>query len=102
MNLVKYQNRTGTSNTVISSKFNFGFGTGSGSLLDIGLFRLSVPVLVLFPGGNNRRNDTNVLEENTQTLQDLVKFLTLKISADEIDKKNDAKLVVENFAKIIP
>jgi len=51
MNLVKY--RTGTSNTVISSKFNFGFGTGtgSGSLLDIGLFRLSVPVpvLVLFP-----------------------------------------------------
>jgi len=27
-------------------------------------------------GGNNRRNDTNVLEENTQTLQDLVKLLT--------------------------
>jgi len=53
MNLLKYQKRTGTSNTVISSKFNFGFGTGtgSGSLLDIGLFRLSVPVpvLVLFP-----------------------------------------------------
>jgi len=41
MNLVKYQNRTSTSNTVISSKLNFGFGTGtgSGSLLGIGLFR---------------------------------------------------------------
>jgi len=38
-------------------------------------------------GENNRRNDTNVLKENTQTLQDLVKLLTLKISADEIDKK---------------
>jgi len=37
--------------------------------------------------GKNSRNDTNVLEENTQTLQDLVKLLTLKISADEIDKK---------------
>jgi len=35
-------------------------------------------------GGNYRRNDTNVLEGNTQTLPDLV---TLKIRADEIDKK---------------
>jgi len=38
-------------------------------------------------GGSNRQNGTNVLEENTQTLQDLVKLLTLKISADGIDKK---------------
>ncbi|XP_033251130.1 uncharacterized protein LOC117190179 isoform X2 [Drosophila miranda] len=45
---------------------------------------------------------STLLEENTQTLQQLVQLLSMKINADEIDKKNDAKLVVENFAKIIP
>ncbi|XP_022225821.2 uncharacterized protein LOC111076370 [Drosophila obscura] len=58
--------------------------------------------------GNYRQNTDNetrsaaVIEENTQTLQQLVQLLSMKISADEIDKKNDARLVVENFAKIIP
>ncbi|XP_014759408.2 uncharacterized protein LOC26514645 [Drosophila ananassae] len=43
----------------------------------------------------------NLVTQNNEMLQQFVQLLTLKIRADEV-QKDEGKLIVENFAKIIP